>query len=165
MRNPIHSILFVALAIGLFACSNEQKPTAETAITEPLLEQSTTAPNSFVSLFEIPATDLARAIAFYEILLDIEIDAYDMPGMQMGVWPYENQQVTGVIIEGEGYEPSAVGTTLYLNAGENLQTVLDKVAPNGGTVLVPKTAHADESGYFALFLDSEGNKMGLNSPN
>jgi predicted enzyme related to lactoylglutathione lyase len=28
-----------------------------------------------------------------------------------------------------------------------------------------KTAHADESGFFALFLDTEGNRLGLNSLN
>ncbi len=46
----------------------------------------------------------------------------------------------------------------------NLQTVLDKVEENGGKIIVPKTVHADESGFFALFLDTEGNKLGLNSP-
>lgn len=32
-------------------------------------------------------------------------------------------------------------------------------------VVVAKTAHADQSGDFAIFLDPEGNKMVLNSPN
>jgi predicted enzyme related to lactoylglutathione lyase len=54
---------------------------------------------------------------------------------------------------------------MYLNAGENLQVVLDRVEKNGGQIIVPKTAHADESGYFAIFLDSEGNRMALHSPN
>ncbi len=85
--------------------------------------------------------------------------------MQMGIFPYEGQMVTGVIIQADGYKPSADGVTMYLNAGENLQIVLDKVEKNGGQTLVGKTAHADESGYFAIFLDSEGNKMALNSPN
>jgi len=42
---------------------------------------------------------------------------------------------------------------------------LDKVEVNGGKVIVSKTAHADEIGFFALFLDTEGNKIGLHSPN
>ena len=85
--------------------------------------------------------------------------------MQMGILPYEAQMVTGVIIQADGYKPSADGVKMYLNAGENLQVVLDRVEKNGGQIIVPKTAHADESGYFALFIDSEGNKMALNSPN
>ena len=121
--------------------------------------------NSFISLFEIPATDLSRAINFYQAILGVNIEKMEMPGMEMGVFPYENQVVTGVIMKGEDFKPSADGVTLYLNGGDNLQTILDKVEVNGGKVIVPKTAHADESGFFALFLDPEGNKLGLNSPN
>jgi len=43
--------------------------------------------------------------------------------------------------------------------------LLDKVENNGGELIVPKSPHADESGYYALFLDLEGDKMGLHSPN
>lgn len=161
------STLFVIAVFTLLvsACTQAPKPVEETPAPEPVMEQAAPTLNSFVAIFEIPATDIVRAIGFYETLFNIEIEQYDIPGMQMGVWPYENQQVTGLIAQGEGYEPSAAGITIYLNAGNDLQTVLDKVAPNGGTVLVPKTPHADGNGYFAIFLDSEGNKMGLNSPN
>lgn len=119
---------------------------------------------SFVSIFEIPATEISRAVDFYQEILSIKIEKLEMPEMQMGIFPYEGQMVTGVILKAEGYRPSADGVTIYLNGGDNLQFVLDKVEKNGGKILVPKTLHADESGYFALFLDSEGNKMGLHSP-
>lgn len=119
---------------------------------------------SFVSIFEIPATNLPRAVAFYEQILDISIEQMSFPGMEMGLFPYEGQLVTGVIMKAEGYQPSANGVTLYLNGGENLQDILDKVEKNGGKVVVPKTPHADEIGYFAIFLDTEGNKLGLHSP-
>jgi predicted enzyme related to lactoylglutathione lyase len=84
--------------------------------------------------------------------------------MEMGILPYEDQQVHGVIVKSEESIPSPNDLTVYLNGGNDLQPILDKVEPNGGTILVPKTAHADESGFFALFLDSEGNRLGLNSP-
>ncbi|WP_420573948.1 VOC family protein [Kordia sp.] len=121
--------------------------------------------NSFISLFEIPATDISRAINFYQAILDVNIEKMEMPGMEMGIFPYENQMVTGVIMKGEDFKPSADGVTIYLNGGDNLQTILDKIEVNGGKIIVPKTAHADNSGFFALFLDTEGNKLGLNSPN
>lgn len=120
---------------------------------------------SYISMFEIPATDISRAINFYQALLQIKIEKMDGEGMQMGILPYEGEMVTGVIIKAEGYKPSANGVTIYLNAGENLQVVLDRVEKNGGKIIIPKTAHVDESGYFAIFLDSEGNKLALNSPN
>lgn len=121
--------------------------------------------NSYLSIFEIPAADLERAVKFYQAILNINIETVKMPGMEMGVFPYEEQMVTGIIVMGEGYRPSADGVTIYLNGGDNLQNILDKVEKNGGKILVPKTAHADESGFFALFTDTEGNKIGLSSPN
>ena len=120
---------------------------------------------SYLSIFEIPATDITRAIDFYQAILNISIEKIEFPGMEMGLLPFEDQMVTGVIMKGEGHEPSAVGITIYLDGGNDLQQILDKVIPNGGEILAPKTPHADESGFFALFLDSEGNKMGLHSPN
>lgn len=121
--------------------------------------------NSYISMFKIPATDISRAVNFYQAILDIKIEKMDVQGMQMGILPYEGQMVTGVIIKADGYKPSADGVTMYLNAGNNLQVVLDRVEKNGGEIIAPKTAHADGSGFFAVFLDSEGNKMALNSPN
>ncbi|MEZ7514125.1 VOC family protein [Flavobacterium frigidarium] len=120
---------------------------------------------SHISIFEIPATDISRAVNFYQAILGVNIEKMEMPGMEMGIFPYEEQMVTGVIMKGEEYKPSANGVTIYLNGGDNLQIILDKVENNGGEIIVPKSIHADESGYYALFLDSEGNKLGLHSPN
>ena len=55
--------------------------------------------------------------------------------------------------------------SIYFLIQDNLQVILDKVEKNGGKIIAPKTAHADGSGFFAIFIDSEGNKMALNSPN
>lgn len=120
---------------------------------------------SHIAIFEIPATDISRAINFYEEILSINIERMDFPELEMGLFPYQGQLVTGVLMKGEGYEPSSKGVTIYLNAGDDLQLVLDKIVANGGKIIVPKTPHADEVGFFALFLDPEGNKLGLHSPN
>lgn len=129
------------------------------------LNKSEADMNSYLSIFEIPATDISRAIEFYQAILDMSIEKVDMPGMEMGILPYEEQAVTGVILKEEGLRPSSDGVTIYLNAGEDLQIILDRVEKNSGKVLIPKTAHADDMGYFAIFLDSEGNRIGLHSPN
>lgn len=121
--------------------------------------------HSYISIFEIPATDISRAIEFYQVILDINIERMKISGMEMGILPYEEQSVTGVIVKGEDFRPSADGVTIYLNGGDNLQIILDKVEKSRGKIIIPKTAHADEIGYFAIFLDSEGNKIGLHSPN
>lgn len=158
-------ITIMALALGIVSCKNKDtstiksNPTAETAI------KNHKNMNSFISIFEIPATDISRAINFYKEILDVAIEKLEFPGMEMGLFPYQDQMVTGVIMKGEGYQPSASGVTIYLNGGNNLQTILDKVEVNGGKIIIPKTPHADEIGFFAIFHDSEGNKIGLHSPN
>ena len=159
-------IVSVLLAFNFIACkdTNNAKSISETPNTNLSTQQTTNHMNSFISLFEIPATDVLRAVDFYQAILNIQIEKMNMPGMEMGIFPYEQQMVTGVIIKSEGYKPSADGVTIYLNGGNNLQIILDKVAENGGEIIVPKTPHADDNGFFALFLDTEGNKIGLNSP-
>ncbi len=158
-------ITIIALTFGIVACKNES-----TSASEPNPNKETTIKNdknmnSFISIFEIPATDISRAISFYKEILGVDIERLEFPGMEMGLFPYQDQMVTGVIMKGEGYKPSADGVTIYLNGGDNLQPILDKAEKNGGVVIVPKTPHADESGFFAIFHDSEGNKIGLHSPN
>jgi predicted enzyme related to lactoylglutathione lyase len=158
LASLISSMCFVS-------CNNSNKANSEAPVEDTLTNSKEKDIKSYISMFEIPATDISRAINFYQTLLDIQIERMDVEGMQMGILPFEGQMIHGVIIQADGYKPSSDGVTMYLNAGQNLQVVLDRVEKNGGQILVPKTAHADESGYFAMFLDSEGNKMALNSPN
>jgi len=158
-------IAMMLLGLCLASCKNSSNTNSEALRKDTLTNSKTINMESYISIFEIPATEISRAVDFYQAVLDIKIEKMDMPEMQMGILPYEGQMVTGVIIKAEGYKPSSDGVTIYLNGGDNLQVILDKVEKNGGKVLVPKTLHADESGYFAIFLDSEGNKMGLHSPN
>ena len=160
--------LFLAIAllgICFVSCKNPSNNKSETSAKDTVSINKSNSMKSFVSIFEIPATEISRAINFYQTILDIKIEKMDMPEMQMGIFPYEDQMVAGVLIKAEGYKPSSDGVTIYLNGGDNLQVILDKVKKNGGKIKTPKTRHADESGYFALFLDSEGNKIGLHSPN
>ena len=163
MNNRYLPLLLVVLFLGSTACGTKTTSETETQTSDTTAQEPIMNMNSYVSIFEIPATDISRAINFYQEILDIKIEKMAFPGFEMGLLPYENQMVTGVIMKGEGYTPSTEGVTNYLNGGDDLQVVLDKVEKNGGQILMPKTPHADESGYFALFIDSEGNRLGLHS--
>lgn len=165
MKKILFALSAAIITMSFTACQTKTKPVAEAEEIIPVETKKTDPMKSYVSIFEIPATDIDRAIAFYQAILGLQIEKMEFPGMEMGLLPFEDQMVTGVIMKGEGYEPSAAGITMYLNGGNDLQPILDQVEPNGGQILMPKTPHADESGFFALFLDSEGNKMGLHSVN
>lgn len=115
-----------------------------------------------VNWFEIPVTDMHRAVIFYSTILGVSLEAGPASeGYMMATFPAEGG-VGGALLSGEGYVPSANGTTVYLNGGADLSQVLDRVEAAGGKALVPKT-DIGENGFFAFFLDTEGNKIGLHS--
>lgn len=118
---------------------------------------------NIISWVEIPAADFERAAIFYGSLLDATIEPVEMGDTLMGFFPMDEQNVSGAIVKGEDYEPSTKGSTVYLNGNPDLSEMLAKVDQAGGNILVPKTEIGPEFGFFALFLDTEGNKVALHS--
>lgn len=118
---------------------------------------------NLINWFEIPATDLTRAVSFYKSILGLEIKETEMFGTKMGFFPTDGMNISGAIVQGEDYKPSSEGVIAYLNGGKDLQTVLNKVKSNKGKVIVPKTQISPEMGYFGMFIDTEGNKMAVHS--
>lgn len=120
--------------------------------------------NNPISIVEIPTTNFPRAVKFYQAILDITIEETDMEGVKLGLFPNSGESVFVQLINGPGYNPSADGTVVYLNAGDNLEKTTSKVESNGGKILLPKTEISPEMGFYAVFLDTEGNKLGMYSP-
>lgn len=114
---------------------------------------------------EIPVTDFERAKKFYSAIYDYEMYTQQMGPHLMGFLPMErdSQGIGGAIVSGEGYVPSRQGSLIYLNGGKDLNVVLNRVEKAGGKVLQPKTQITPEIGYFALLIDTEGNKVALHS--
>ena len=117
-----------------------------------------------VTWFEIPVEDMERAKAFYTEVMQTSFKDDEMEGMKMSIFEADQQAAGGMLIKAEGYEPSRTGAVIYLNGGDDLSAPLARAVTSGGEVLWPKTAIQDgEFGYFAQFLDSEGNRVGLYS--
>ena len=117
---------------------------------------------NFVNWFEIPAANFDRAVNFYNNIYQIELKTNNMNNYSMAFFPAENG-IGGAIICGEGASPSDKGPLIYLNGGDNLDKILSRVEDAGGTVLMSKQMINEDAGYFALFIDSEGNKLALHS--
>ncbi len=113
--------------------------------------------------FEIPSTDFNRAVSFYEQVFKVKLNFEEMGSFRMGVFPHAGEAVSGCVIHGDGYTPGAMGSVVYLNGADDLAQPLARVEKSGGKVMVPKTKISDENGYFAQFLDTEGNRVGLYS--
>lgn len=117
----------------------------------------------YISWFEIPAFNFQQAVGFYNQIYDIQMEVFSSNGHAMAIFPTDGG-IGGAVVAGPGSVPSEHGPLIYLNAGKDLNTVLTKVEPAGGRVIMSKTLINDESGYFAIFIDSEGNKLALHSP-
>lgn len=117
--------------------------------------------------FEIPVDDFDRAKMFYERLLGCEMPQVQMGPARMGFFPHDRSggHVGGAIVKVADFEPSRTGTLVYLPGGDDLSTVLARVDEAGGKVLLNKTQITPEHGYYATFLDTEGNKVALHSMN
>ena len=129
------------------------------------VNQITDAMKNLISIVEIPTVDFSRAVAFYQAILDISIEEIEMAGVQMGLFPNDGESVFVQLINGSEYKTSIDGTIVYLNGGDDLQKVSNKIEANGGKIILPKTEIGPEMGFYAMFIDTEGNKLGLHSNN
>lgn len=115
-----------------------------------------------VSWFEIPALNFQQSVNFYNQIFGIDMDTKIDDNYAMAFFPVSNG-VGGSIVAGPGSTPGEAGPLVYLNAGQDLNPVLKKVEQAGGRIVMPKTFISDDAGYFALFIDPEGNKLALHS--
>ena len=103
--------------------------------------------------FEIPADDVDRAKRFYQGLFDWKIES--VPGEYNLITVGEPGPNGGMM---KRMAPGQ-GITVYINV-ESVDDYSKKVQSLGGTVVMPKTA-VPTMGYFAVFLDTEGNALAL----
>lgn len=129
--------------------------------------------NNAIVHFEIPADDVDRAIDFYKKTFGWKINKFDMPAnSSTGGEPYygvitaetdENNmaKVPGTINGGlmKRAHPGHVMTN-YISV-QSIDSALENVKENGGTIIMPKTEIAPGMGWIAMFKDPENNMMGL----
>lgn len=120
-------------------------------------------PTNALNWFEIPALDFKRAQTFYATVLGRPVESMAMGPVTMGMLSSDQQGVGGAIVHGDGMAPAQQGTMVYLNGGDDLAVMLARVEAAGGKIAVPKTEIGNDFGFFAHFVDTEGNKVGLHS--
>ncbi len=123
-----------------------------------------------VGWFEIYVTDMSRARAFYETVLNIQMQPIPSPtgmesGFEMLMFPSEmgnqNPGSCGTLCRMDGFNPGAGGTLIYFSC-EDCGMEASRVAAAGGQVFREKFSIAPY-GYISLFIDTEGNMIGLHS--
>ncbi|HET7347655.1 MAG TPA: VOC family protein [Acidobacteriaceae bacterium] len=124
----------------------------------PTLEQTIT---SAITWFEIPATNFARAVRFYETIFASPL-RHESAWPNLAIFPYQRPGVSGAVAYGEGHRPSGDGVVIYLNCDGRFDDVLGRVESAGGSIVEPKS-HIPSVGWVAQIRDSEGNRIGLHA--
>jgi len=123
--------------------------------------------NNAVGWFEIPVSDMNRAIKFYETVLDLKLSRNQMGPLDMAWFPWVESgygTAGSLAYHPDYYNPSNDGVLIYLTAHSgDLNNELSRVEEAGGKVLREKTHISDEYGFMALIQDSEGNRVALHS--
>ena len=113
--------------------------------------------------FDVPVTDLDRAIRFYTAVLGGPVHKEDVQGIKFAVLPHKENEVSGCLTPGsEDSKPSLHGPLLYFNCQGRLDQALGAVESNGGKILQAKHP-IGAYGFRATVLDSEGNRIALHS--
>lgn len=126
---------------------------------------STPAPSArAINWFEIPCTDLARAQAFYEAVLDRPMHREDFGGDPLVVFSYGELATGGCLVSGPTRTPSAsAGVRVYLDCAPGLDAAVARVATAGGQVIDACIELPHGIGYIAHLHDTEGNLVGLHA--
>lgn len=118
--------------------------------------------NNPVQWFEITTTDLERAKTFYANVFSLEFQLIEMPDSKMYMFGDTDKiGSAGSLVQSGEVKPGTNGTVVYF-ACEDVSKELSLVEKEGGKILLPKTDIGD-FGFYAQFLDTEGNRMGLHS--
>ena len=117
-----------------------------------------------VVYFEIPATDIDRAIKFYHDVFGFQFDKEIIDRNEMALFPFrdESSGISGALAKGEIYKPTQDGVLIYFNTN-SIDETLKRARENGAEILYPKTSNGD-LGFVAEFEDSEGNRIALHEP-
>jgi hypothetical protein len=119
---------------------------------------------------EISVTDMNRAVAFYQTHFDLTFKQEVMNDMEMSIAETANIGDSSVNIADPSFAllkhdmmvPSRDGSTVYLHLSLTLNDKVNEIKAAGVEILLPPMPIKDgECGYIAIFVDSEGNKVGL----
>jgi uncharacterized protein len=153
------TLLMIVLLFGLGACSGSQ-----TNVKDPApKKQESNVSNNPVLHFEIPVTDIERAVVFYETVFEIEMKRDRVDGYDMAFFPRSPDKpgASGALAKGDVYKPSKQGPIIYFDVPD-IDPVIERATKLGAKVLYAKK-HIGDAGYVAEIEDSEGNRLALSA--
>jgi len=123
--------------------------------------------NNMVNWFEIPVSNMERAIKFYNHVFQLDLKSMGLGDQEMAWFPFDNNLpgISGSLVKHEKfYTPSPLGIVIYFSV-EDIESTLSKVDDMKTEIIQSKKQISPDHGYMALFMDSEGNRIALHSKN
>ncbi len=123
--------------------------------------------NSFTSnpvgWFDIHVSDIDRAKKFYGTVFNAKFVDLPIEWGKQSFFPFspESPNISGALVEKKDMQPNASSTVVYFET-EDCTAEEQRIQQAGGKVVQPKM-HIGEFGYVSIFIDSEGNTVGLHS--
>ena len=122
-----------------------------------------------VGWFEIPVSNMQRAVNFYNDLFGFKLEAKPFwETDEMAVFPtdFENSLPgsAGALYKGKDAKPGDAGPILFFTSPSgDCQNELDKAKEIEAKILTEKTKIPEDHGFFIILFDSEGNKIAVHS--
>lgn len=157
VRTSISLVIVAWTLLYITSCKENSKPSNPESENKLI----TTKSSNPVVYFEIPVTDIDRAIKFYTSVFNFTFEKQVIDHNEMALFPFseESMGVSGALAKGEIYKPTKDGVVIYFKT-ESIEKTLKVATENGGQILYPKTSSGD-LGFVAEFEDSEGNRIAL----
>ena len=119
-----------------------------------------------IGWFEIIVDDMARAQAFYESVLAVQLsdlDGVPDPSITMKAFPSDMEKygATGALLKMTGHSAGQNSVIVYFSC-DDCAAEESRVESAGGTVERPKFS-IGQYGFISLVKDTEGNVFGLHS--
>jgi predicted enzyme related to lactoylglutathione lyase len=119
--------------------------------------------NKIFSYVAIPAEDFERAFNFYHKITGGLIYKNPKVPFPMAYFTDQENRDVGHLFKLPNFKPSENGPIVYMEIAKDLNETLEKIGNAGGIIKMPKTLISREKGYWALFMDTEGNQLALHS--
>lgn len=116
-----------------------------------------------VGWFDIYVSDFNRAKQFYEAVFEFKLVDLPIEWGKQAVFPFipDNPNISGALVEKKDFQAYANNTVVYFETEDCVEEEI-RIVQAGGKILQPKM-NIGEFGYVSIFMDSEGNTVGLHS--
>lgn len=116
-----------------------------------------------VGWFDLYVANLNRAKAFYETVFNITLTDAPSEWGRQSFFPFnpKSPNISGALVEKTDFKPGQNNTVIYFET-EDILMVEQRIVNAGGKIVQPKMS-IGEFGYISIFIDIEGNTLGLHS--